>query len=246
MPPHCDSLDGPVVTAARRALDEGDAAIVLPYVPAHAEAEVTAAFQQVLPIRWSGGSVGELADHLFFETVVRLHRAGEGASYTGLKPAGQDEGPVIPVAERALHTGSADELIHVLTEVVADQVKFRLDRAIALKQHEHGSVAAARVAGRRLEPPTVGPGNGPQAAGASLGCCSAGVRRGDAGPTGVGTQAVPGRNQRPPPQSVRAHRAVDTSLMALTVGHNLGNGLPGSGYQLWLIAMRSSHYVPSP
>jgi hypothetical protein len=94
MPPHCDSMDGPVVTAARRALDQGDIAIVLPYVPAQAEPEVTGAFQQVLP----------------------MHEAG----------------------------GSADELVRVLTEVVADQTKTRLDRAMALKQHEHGSVAGAR------------------------------------------------------------------------------------------------------
>lgn len=144
MPPHCDSMDGPVVTAARRALDQGDVAIVLPYVPDHAEAEVTAAFQQVLPIHGISSLAGELADRWFFETVVRLHRAGEGAPYTGLKPAGQDVGPVIPVAERALRTGSADELIQVLTEVVADQAKARLDRAMALKQQEHGSVAGAR------------------------------------------------------------------------------------------------------
>ena len=144
MPPHCDSMDGPVVAAARRALEQGDVAIVLPYVPAHAEAEVTAAFQQVLPIHGISGLAGELADRWFFETVVRLHRAGEGAPYTGLKPAGLDVGPVIPVAERALRTGSADELIQVLTEVVADQAKARLDRAMALQQQEHGSVAGAR------------------------------------------------------------------------------------------------------
>jgi len=144
MPPHCDSVDGPVVTAARRALDEGDVTIVLPYVPAHAEAEIAAAFQQVLPIRATSGAAGDLADRWFFETMVRLHRAGEGAPYTGLKPAEQDEGPVILVAERALHTGSADELVHILTEVVTDQAKTRLDRAMALKQQEHRSVAAAR------------------------------------------------------------------------------------------------------
>ena len=62
MPPHCDSMDRPVVTAARRALAEGDLAIVLPYVPGQAEPEVAAAFEQVLPIRGIGGSVGELAD----------------------------------------------------------------------------------------------------------------------------------------------------------------------------------------
>jgi hypothetical protein len=137
-------MDGPVVTAARQALDQGDVAVVLPNVPAHAEPEVSTAFNQALPLHQTGGSAGELADRWFFETVVRLHRAGEGAPYTGLKPAGQDEGPVIPVAERALRTGSADELARLLTEVVADQTKTRLDRAMALKRQEHGSVAAAR------------------------------------------------------------------------------------------------------
>lgn len=34
MPPHCDSLDGPVVTAARQALEAGDVDIVLPFVHA--------------------------------------------------------------------------------------------------------------------------------------------------------------------------------------------------------------------
>ena len=32
MPPHCDSLDGPVVRAAMKALDEGDVDLVLPFV----------------------------------------------------------------------------------------------------------------------------------------------------------------------------------------------------------------------
>ena len=31
-----------------------------------------------------------------------------------------------------------------MTEVVADQIKTRLDRVMALNQQEHGSVAAAR------------------------------------------------------------------------------------------------------
>ncbi len=31
---HCDSVNGPVATAARAALEEGDVALVLPYVKA--------------------------------------------------------------------------------------------------------------------------------------------------------------------------------------------------------------------
>ena len=33
MPPHCDSMDGPVVKAAMKALESGDVRAVLPFVP---------------------------------------------------------------------------------------------------------------------------------------------------------------------------------------------------------------------
>ena len=41
MPPHCDSMDGPVVKAAKRALDLGNVNLILPYVPKEGEGEVT-------------------------------------------------------------------------------------------------------------------------------------------------------------------------------------------------------------
>jgi hypothetical protein len=137
-------LDGPVVVAARQALTSGEVELVLPYVPVEGEAEVTAAFEQTMATRGQSPGVAELADRWFFENVVRVHRAGEGAPYTGLKPAGLDVGPVIPVAERALESGSPDELIAVLSDVVAEQVKHRLDHAMQLKSHADAGVAEAR------------------------------------------------------------------------------------------------------
>lgn len=144
MPPHCDSMDGPVVSAARQALDAKDVHIILPYLPAEGEPEVAAAFEQVLPVRAAGGPAAEIAERWFFETVVRVHRAGEGAPYTGLKPAGLGEGPVIPVAERAIQTGTPDELIGTLSAIVAEEAKTRLDHVLALQQQQAGTVAAAR------------------------------------------------------------------------------------------------------
>ena len=44
MPPHCDSMDGPVVTAAREALERNDVTVIPPFVPALAEDEVAEAF----------------------------------------------------------------------------------------------------------------------------------------------------------------------------------------------------------
>lgn len=145
MPPHCDSLDGPVVTAARRALDAADVDLVLPYVHAAGEAEVSDAFDRVTKVRAIGPEVQDVADRWFFETVVRVHRAGEGAAFTGLKPAGLDVGPVIPAAERALESGSAEGLVDVLCEAVRDEVEDRHAHAMALKTHADEGVTQARA-----------------------------------------------------------------------------------------------------
>ena len=144
MPPHCDSMDGPVVTAARRALDQADVDVILPYVHADGEAEVRQAFDRAVGLRGLGGEAREVADRWFFETVVRVHRAGEGAPFTGLKPAGLDVGPVIPAAERSFETGSVDELIEVLCTAVRGEVERRHGHAMALKKNAGTSVAATR------------------------------------------------------------------------------------------------------
>jgi acetylornithine deacetylase/succinyl-diaminopimelate desuccinylase-like protein len=87
----------------------------------------------------------EVADRWFFETVVRVHRAVEGAAFTGSKPAGLDVGPVIPAAERALESGSVDGLVNVLCDAVRSEVERRHARAMALKAHADESVPDARA-----------------------------------------------------------------------------------------------------
>ena len=113
---HCDSVDGPVAKAALAAIDSGNVNLALPYAPAAAEAEIKAAFGQALKVRVLGPDAKTLADHSFIETTVRLHRAGEGAAYTGLKPAGVDYGPAIPAAERAIATGNLAQIKGLLVE----------------------------------------------------------------------------------------------------------------------------------
>jgi hypothetical protein len=145
MPPHCDSLDGPVVTAAARALQAGDVELMLPYVHADGEAGVRQAFARVLPLRAGSDEVRELADRWFYETVVRVHRAGEGAPYGGLKPAGLDPGPVLPLAEKAVETGDAEPVYEVLAAELRHQLEQRLRRVGELAAARDRSVADARA-----------------------------------------------------------------------------------------------------
>ena len=144
MPPHCDSLDGPVVTAARQALETGDVDLVLPFVPADGESEVRAMFDRVMPVRGLGPDARETADLLFFETVVRVHRAGEGAPYTGLKPAGMSVGPVIPLAERAVEQGSTEQLADFLADALRWELATRLEQVRGLARSKERSVEDAR------------------------------------------------------------------------------------------------------
>lgn len=78
---HCDGLDGPVVTAARKALETGNLRLALVWVRERDEPEITAAFEKTMKVRGLGGDARSLADTYFFETLVRVHRAGEGAAY---------------------------------------------------------------------------------------------------------------------------------------------------------------------
>lgn len=113
---HCDGLDGPVVTAARRALESGNVNLALIWVQPKDEGEVRAAFRASTSVRQLSTEAAALADRHFFETLVRLHRAGEGAPYTGLKPAGRDLGPAIPAADQALLSGRIVTLENLLIE----------------------------------------------------------------------------------------------------------------------------------
>jgi hypothetical protein len=144
MPPHCDTMDGPVVRAAKEALLAGDVRAILPWVPPEAEAELTAVFKKTLAVRTLSTDAQELADHWFFEAAVRLHRAGEGEPYTGLKPAGLDEGPVIPRAESAIEEDNTSGLIAFLTGAVEEEIGKRMGKVRAARTYDPHDVAAAR------------------------------------------------------------------------------------------------------
>jgi hypothetical protein len=119
---HCDGIDGPVVGAARTALESDDPNPVLIWVQPKDEAEVRTAFADAVSVRKLGPKARDMADRYFFETLVRLHRAGEGAPYTGLKPAGRDLGPAIPLADKAVATGSDREVADFVAENAAKGV----------------------------------------------------------------------------------------------------------------------------
>jgi hypothetical protein len=83
------------------------------------------------------------------ETAIRLHRAGEGAPYTGLKPAGLDYGPVIPAADHAVETGDLARLKAVLTEEIEHALRERLAHVRELQKASREPKTTAEVPAAR-------------------------------------------------------------------------------------------------
>lgn len=137
---HCDTLDGPVIQDARKAIDAKDITPILKWVKPQDEKAVKAAFNKVL----TGKSKNqEETEHKFFATLVKIHRAGEGAPFTGLKPAGAVE-PAVASADKALASGSADALVELITADVAAGIKKRYEHAAVTYKHKDESVAQGR------------------------------------------------------------------------------------------------------
>ena len=141
---HCDAMDGPVVAAAKRALEQGVVQHALIWVLPAQEAEVRHAFDITRKVWLLGGDARRVAEHHFFETVVRLHRQGEGEPYTGLKPAGHID-PAIAAADKALASGSVMELERLVMHAVRDGLRERFERALAAKKFGEQDVAAGRA-----------------------------------------------------------------------------------------------------
>ncbi len=140
---HCDSLGGPVITEGKKALEKGDVTPVLKWIPAAGEGEVKEAFDRTLEVRKAGGKARELADRWFFETLVRVHRAGEGAPFTGISEAGAEE-PAVAAADEALKTGSDEALIRLVTDRVREGIHHRFLETVARGKLSDKSVEDGR------------------------------------------------------------------------------------------------------
>lgn len=140
---HCDTMDGPVVKDAQVALEENDVTPVLKWIKKDAEPGVRSAFQTAVTERTKNPQNKESSDRKFFETLIRIHRAGEGADFTGLKPAGAVE-PIVAEADKALETSSSDALTTKMAHHLTEAVKERFNRAFELKKHKDESVDAGR------------------------------------------------------------------------------------------------------
>ncbi len=139
---HCDTLDGPLLKTASAALVTNDVAPVLAWVRPDAEAEIRSAFRKAVDAR-KDPRARDTADRRFFETLVRVHRTGEGAAYTGVKPAGAGLTDALRAADAGIAAGDGSHVEHLLVEKVRSGLRERF-AALSALQPPGADVAAGR------------------------------------------------------------------------------------------------------
>lgn len=140
---HCDTMNGPVITAAKIALKTNDVKLILIWVSPQDEATITELFNKTIKLRKISPEVQELAYRNFFENLVRIHRAGEGEPFTGIKDSTEVE-PPIAVADKALQTGNLADVFKMLNGSIEKGVSGKFDLMMSRKNYDKGNVDAGR------------------------------------------------------------------------------------------------------
>ena len=141
---HCDTADGPAVTDGRRALESGNINLAFKWIQSDGEAELTQVFEKALAVRKLGPQAAEVADRLFLETLVRLHRMGEGVGFIGIQPSGTKVDPIVVAADRALEIGDDRELMKLAPAGRRGELHHRFQIALGKKAFDVDNVPAAR------------------------------------------------------------------------------------------------------
>ncbi|MGE5479967.1 MAG: DUF6448 family protein [Chloroflexota bacterium] len=141
---HCDTEDGPVIKDARLALENNNVNYVLKWVPAADEKELKEAYDLTMKVRNLSPEAMRLADRNFFETLVRIHRSGEGVAFTGVKPAGAPIDEKILAADRSIEEGNLKPLERYTPQSKKAEIKKRFNKVMKLKNFDVNDVKAGR------------------------------------------------------------------------------------------------------
>lgn len=141
---HCDTMEGPTVADARKAIEKNNVNYVLKWVQAGDEKVIKETFGLIMKVRVLSPEALTLADNYFFETLVRIHRRGEGIPYTGVQPSGTPIDEKILAADKAIALGNLSPLNDIVPKDKFPELQKRFDKVMLLKNFDINNVQAGR------------------------------------------------------------------------------------------------------
>lgn len=141
---HCDTMEGPLVLDAKKAISQNNVNIVLKWVPAVNETEIRDAFDKTIKVRALSTDAKDLAEKYFFDTLVRIHRNAEGVTFTGVKPAGSPIDEKIKAADQSIEVGKLSPLKGKVSKEDIPELTERFEKVMSLKNFDVNNVEAGR------------------------------------------------------------------------------------------------------
>ncbi len=142
---HCDTMDGPTACDGVQALESGNLALALKWVGPSDEDELRQNFEQARAARELGAAAKQVADRWFIENLVRIHRAGEGAPYTGVQPHGVPVDEAVAAADAAIGDGDLARLHGLVAPDRWPELERRFAAALERKEYDATDVDAGRA-----------------------------------------------------------------------------------------------------
>lgn len=141
---HCDTMDGPTAADGKKALESKNINYALKWILPQFEDELRAIFEQSIKVRTLSPDAKDLADRYFLENLVRIHRAGEGEPFDGLKPSGTPIDEKVAAADKSIEVGNLSPLEELISREELSALKEKFDKVMALKDYDVNDVQAGR------------------------------------------------------------------------------------------------------
>lgn len=141
---HCDTMDGPVVADSKKAFDSKNINYALKWVKAGDEAEVRQAFDLAMKVRPLNNDAKLVAEQYFYNILIRVHRAAEGESFTGVKPSGTPIDENVREADKAIESGNLSKLETMVPKNRLPELKERYNKVMTMKNFDVNDLNAGR------------------------------------------------------------------------------------------------------
>ena len=141
---HCDTMDGPTVADGKKAMENNNVNYALKWVQLKDENEIKNVFKDSMKVRDLSPEAKVVAEKLFLETLVRVHRIAENAPFTGLKESGTTIDKKVLAADKSIEVGNLSPLKNMIEKEKSFELNKKFERVLALKDYDINDVKAGR------------------------------------------------------------------------------------------------------
>ena len=141
---HCDTMDGPTVADGKKAMENNNVNYALKWVQLKDENEIKNVFKDSMKVKDLSPEAKVVAEKLFLETLVRVHRIAENAPFTGLKESGTTIDKKVLAADKSIEVGNLSPLKNMIEKEKFFELNKKFERVLALKDYDINDVKAGR------------------------------------------------------------------------------------------------------